>query len=132
MFFYNIIFEVCLYFTILSYLLLVDVKVAFNFFIIMESNLKTIQMMWQGMASEGTTSAAEAAMLRSRPREGKRETAKNKKEAPTGRAVGRPGGRQGQRPRRPLKLVRRNGTIVHLPKENRELQAELGQEYGGT
>lgn len=88
--------------------------------------------MWQGMASEGTTSAAEAAMLRSRPREGKQETAKNKREAPTGRAVGRPGGRQGQRPRRPLKLVRRNGTIVHLPKENRELQAELGQEYGGT
>ena len=109
-----------------------DVKVAFNFFIIMESNLKTIQMMWQGMASEGTTSAAEAAMLRSIPREGKQETAKNKKEAPKGRAVGRPGGRQGQRPRRPLKLVRRNGTIVHLPKENRELQAELGQEYGGT
>lgn len=33
-------FEVCLYFSILGYLLLVDVKVAFNFFVIMESNLK--------------------------------------------------------------------------------------------
>lgn len=94
MFFYCIIFEVCLYFTILSSLLLVDVKVAFNFFVIMESNLKMIQMMWQGMASEGTTSASEADMLRSRPREGKLGTAKNKKEAPTGRAMGRPGGRQ--------------------------------------
>ena len=94
MFFYCIIFEVCLYFTILSSLLLVDVKVAFNFFVIMESNLKMIQMMWQGMASEGTTSASEADMLWSRPREGKLGTAKNKKEAPTGRAMGRPGGRQ--------------------------------------
>lgn len=98
----------------------------------MENNLKMIQMMWQGMVLEGTASVAEAAMLWSRPREGKLGTAKNKKEAPTGRAVGRPGGRQGQRPRRPLKLVKRNGTIVPFPEENRELQAELGQEYGGT
>lgn len=98
----------------------------------MENNLKTIQMMWQGMALEGTTSAAEAAMLWSRPREGKLGTAKNKEEAPIRRAVGRPGGRQGQRPWRTPKLVKRNGTIVPFPKENRELQAELGQEYGGT